>query len=231
MNQEQLKFDEVLLEKRNGAWIGEDAVIGNNVTILPGAVIGRPPISTSALTRRADKANLPPVSIGDNSVIGANVVIYRGTSIGKQCLLGDTACIREQVTLGDSSVIAMGVTVNYNTKIGSRVKVMDNTHLTGNMIIEDDVFIAMLVTTANDNSMGRKISTHSQKGVWHGQGPVIRRFVTIGQGTCILPGVEIGENSIIGANSVVTKSVTPRVLAFGVPTRVIRDLREHEIRL
>ena len=121
----------------------------------------------------------------------------------------------------------MGVTINYNTEIGNRVKIMDNTHITGNMKIEDDVFIAMLVTSANDNAMGREAA----EGVdWRAKGPIVRRFATVGQGTCMLAGVEIGENAIVGANSVVTKDVPCRKVAMGVPARVIRDLTEKEIR-
>jgi acetyltransferase-like isoleucine patch superfamily enzyme len=156
--------------------------------------------------------------------------VYRGTTIGDNCLLGDTACIREQVRIGDACIIAMGVTVNYNTTIGSRVKVMDNSHLTGNMVIEDDVFISTLVTTTNDNSMGREAALNVPEESRQRQGPIIRRNVTIGQSACILPGIEIGENTIVGANAVVTRPLPPRVLALGVPARVIRDLREDEIK-
>ena len=230
MSRKKIVIGGVSFEQLNGAWIAEDTILGNNVTIFPGAVLGRPPISTKSLTRQASQASLPPLTIGDNCVVGANVVVYRGTTIGSNCLFGDTACIREQVRIGESCIIAMGVTINYNTTIGSRVKVMDNTHLTGNMIIEDDVFVAMLVTTANDNSMGREAALGIPVELRQRQGPIIRRHATIGQGTCISPNIEIGENTIIGANSVVTKSIPACVLALGVPARVIRELREDEIK-
>lgn len=48
--------------------------------------------------------------------------------------------------------------------------------------------------------------------------------VWLGYGTVVLKGVEIGENSIIGAKSVVTRSIPPNVLAAGNPCRVIREL-------
>jgi maltose O-acetyltransferase len=48
--------------------------------------------------------------------------------------------------------------------------------------------------------------------------------VWVGGGSIILPGVTIGEGSTIGAGSVVTKSIPPRVVAAGVPCRVIRAL-------
>lgn len=46
--------------------------------------------------------------------------------------------------------------------------------------------------------------------------------VWIGRGACILPGVEIGDGAVIGANSVVTRSVPAGMVAAGVPARVLR---------
>lgn len=216
------------MEYTNGAWIHKNAIIGKNVIICPGAVIGRIPISTNAQARKSPK-ELPPIEIGDNCVIGSNVVLYSGTKIGNNVLIGDTACIREKVVIGNDCIIAMGVTINYETIIGNRVKIMDNTHITGNMLIEDDVFIAMLVSFANDNSMGReaKLEVPVEKRVR--QGAVIRKYATIGQGACILPNVEIGTNTIVGTGAIVTKSLPANVLAFGAPAKIIRELTEDEI--
>jgi acetyltransferase-like isoleucine patch superfamily enzyme len=210
-----------------GAVLFPNVVLGDNVTIFPGAVIGRPPLSTGATTRRAETTSLAPVRIADNCIVGANAVIYADVEIKNNTMICDTACMREGCRIGSFCVIAMGVTINYNTKIGDRVKVMDNTHLTGNMVIEDDVFIGMLVTTANDNLMGRKPS--AVEGEWSEKGPLVRRFATIGQGACLLPGVEIGENAIVGANSVVTKNVEPRSLVMGIPARFKRYLTSSEL--
>ena len=225
----KITIPEVIFNQINGAWIAEDTIIGDNTIVLPGAVIGRPPISTKSQIRKTTET-LPPLKIGDNCVIGANVVLYRGSTIGDNTLIGDTACIRETVTIGNNCIIAMGVTVNYNTVIGNHVKIMDNTHITGNMIIEDDVFIGMLVTSANDNSMGREAFLNIPEELRKREGPKIRRYATIGQASCLLPGIEIGENSIIGTNSVVTKDIRPHALAVGSPARVIRQLEDHEIK-
>jgi len=52
----------------------------------------------------------------------------------------------------------------------------------------------------------------------------VERNVWIGFDACILPGVTIGEGSVVGAKSVVTESVPPFTVVAGNPARVIRTL-------
>jgi len=54
--------------------------------------------------------------------------------------------------------------------------------------------------------------------------------VWIGAGAIILPGVRIGENSVIGAGSVVTKDIPANVVAYGSPCRVIREIGERDMK-
>lgn len=54
---------------------------------------------------------------------------------------------------------------------------------------------------------------------------VLKRGCWIGANVTLLPGVEIGENSVIGAGSVVTKSVPAGFLAVGNPAKVIRQIQ------
>ena len=56
----------------------------------------------------------------------------------------------------------------------------------------------------------------------------IEQGVWIGAGVIILPGVTIGENSVIGAGSVVTRDVPPDVVAVGNPCRVMRRISERD---
>ena len=60
---------------------------------------------------------------------------------------------------------------------------------------------------------------------WESAAPVvIGNNVWLGGGVIVCPGVTIGENTVIGAGSVVTKDVPPHVFAAGNPCRVIREL-------
>ncbi len=50
----------------------------------------------------------------------------------------------------------------------------------------------------------------------------------IGAGSCILPGVTIGDHAVIGAGSVVTKDIPPRTIAVGNPCRILRPVSDQD---
>ena len=52
--------------------------------------------------------------------------------------------------------------------------------------------------------------------------------VWIGAGAILLPGVTVGENSVIGAGSVVTHDIPPNVVAVGNPCRVLREISDRD---
>jgi len=50
--------------------------------------------------------------------------------------------------------------------------------------------------------------------------------VTLGGGVIVLPGVNVGANTVVGAGAVVTKDLPPNVVAVGNPARVVRSIDE-----
>jgi galactoside O-acetyltransferase len=56
----------------------------------------------------------------------------------------------------------------------------------------------------------------------------IGRNVWIGANSVVLPGVSIGDNSVIGAGSVVTRDIPKNVVAFGSPCRVAREIGDRD---
>ena len=50
----------------------------------------------------------------------------------------------------------------------------------------------------------------------------------IGANVCIMPGVTIGRNTVIGAGSIVTRDIPDNVVALGVPCKVVREVGEHD---
>ncbi len=78
-----------------------------------------------------------------------------------------------------------------------------------------------MIHTANHNSDDAYRPATAQG--WRDDPPMeIGRNCWIGMGTCLLPGVRIGEGCIVGAGSVVTKDVEPFTVAVGNPARPIR---------
>lgn len=210
--------------------IEDDVIIHDFVVLYPGTilrkgaeiydhcVIGKLP-TTPGSTAKTYSSEYGVTEIGEQSMLCPGVVIYTGTQIGHNTLLGDNCSIREKCVIGDFDIISRNVTVNYETEIGSYTKIMDNTHITGNMKIGNHVFISVLVTSTNDNSMGRE-----EDAVDHLVGPIVEDYVTIGAGASLLPGVIVGENSIVGASALVTKNVPSGKVVMGVPAKVVRDV-------
>ena len=80
--------------------------------------------------------------------------------------------------------------------------------------------------------IGVKLLTHNAMNIQHGSfsfGPIkICKNARIGAFSIVLPGVTIGEGSIIGANSLVSEDIPPFSIAFGSPAKVVRELTEDE---
>ena len=96
----------------------------------------------------------------------------------------------------------------------------------GHIYVGDDVMFGpnVTITTANhpiDPSL-RKKQLQYNKDVHIGN------LVWIGAGVVICPGVSIGDNTVIGAGSIVTKDLPAGVVAYGNPCRVIREIGEHD---
>lgn len=195
-----------------------NTIIKRDVEIYDHCVLGKLPTSPGTTSREL-KTVFDTLIVGENSVLCPCVVLYAGTKIGKRNLLGDFCSIREDCNIGEYCIISRNVSVNYNTTIGNNTKIMDNSHITGNMTIGNNVFISVLVATTNDNAMGR--AEYNEDNI---QGAKIGDFVTIGAAANILPGVVIGNNVIVGAGAVVTKSVEENKVVMGIPAKVIRNV-------
>ncbi|MCC6932730.1 MAG: acyltransferase [Deltaproteobacteria bacterium] len=81
------------------------------------------------------------------------------------------------------------------------------------------------VTIEDEVQIGSHCSIYSVSTIDNKQGPVhLKRNCRIGSHSVIMPGVTIGENSIIGAFSFVNRDIPANVIALGVPAKVSRNL-------
>ena len=157
----------------------------------------------------------PGTKSGKNVRIGEGVIIEEGCKIGDNCIIGHHVVLRPNVNIGDNTVIGHGTVFEGDCSIGNNVLIHAQCHITKGVLIEDDVFIApfLLLTNTRNISHGRK----NVKLVL--DPPVIRRAARIAGRVSILPGVEIGENAVVGLGSVVTKNVPAGEIWFGTPAR------------
>lgn len=117
-------------------------------------------------------------------------------------------------------------------KIGKRCNIGEFCHITciNSIIIGDDVLTGRWVTIT-DNSHGQTniedLEISPLKRKVFSKGPVtIGNKVWIGDKATILSGVSIGDSSIVGANSVVTKDVPPFSVAAGNPAKIVKFLKQ-----
>jgi acetyltransferase-like isoleucine patch superfamily enzyme len=129
-------------------------------------------------------------------------------------------------SVGDETKIGAFVEIQKNAHVGRRCKISSHTFVCEGVTIEDNVFIGHGVTFINDSyphatTADGELQTESD---WRVETTVVKRGASIGSGATILSKVAIGENSIVGAGSVVTHDVPPNVIVAGNPARVLRSI-------
>ena len=96
----------------------------------------------------------------------------------------------------------------------------------GEIFIGDDVMIGPNVTIC---TTGHPVyPLYREMGAHYARPIHIGNKVWIGAQSVVLPGVTIGDNTVIGAGSIVTRDIPPNVVAVGNPCRVMREITEHD---
>lgn len=115
--------------------------------------------------------------------------------------------------------------INYgkHTTIGKNVFINFNCTILGlgGITIEDNVLIGPNVSLLSEGHPIEPDDRHSliPKPIH------IKKNVWIGAGACILQGVTIGENAIVGAGAIVSKDVADNTVVAGIPAKVIRKIQ------
>jgi acetyltransferase-like isoleucine patch superfamily enzyme len=128
--------------------------------------------------------------------------------------------------IGDNTKIGTFVEVQKGAKIGRNCKVSSHTFICEGVTIEDEVFIGHNVTFINDRypravNLEGKLATEED---WGCVPTRVKRGASIGSGAVLLCGVTIGENSLVGAGSVVTRDVPANTVVAGNPARAMRRI-------
>ncbi len=140
--------------------------------------------------------------IGSDTSVWQYSIILKGAKIGNSCNINCHVFIENDVTIGNNVTIKPGV------------QIWDG------ITIEDDVFIGPNVTFTNDKV------PRSKQYPEEFQRTVIKSKASIGAGAIILGGISIGKFSLVGAGSLVTKSIPERALVIGSPAKIISWLND-----
>jgi sugar O-acyltransferase (sialic acid O-acetyltransferase NeuD family) len=120
-----------------------------------------------------------------------------------------------------SAIITRGVRLDRNVIVAPGVVVGVGSH------IHDGVLLNTSSSVDHDCDVGE--FAHVCPGT-HLAGTVkVGRRAWVGIGASVVQGVTIGDDAFIGAGAAVIRDLPPRVLAYGVPARVIRELTEDEL--
>lgn len=134
---------------------------------------------------------------------------YRLFSLGNYSVIESFACVNNavgNVIIGDHTRIGLHNTIIGPVEIGSHVNLAQG--------------ITVTALNHNFNDTNKRID---EQGV--STNPVtIEDDVWIGANAVILPGVTIGNHSVVAAGAVVTKDVPPHSLVAGVPAKVIKQI-------
>jgi len=160
----------------------------------------------------------PKLVIGERAIVRSGSVIYLGSKIGSDLETGHNVILREENKLGNNVRIWANSVIDYGCTIGDNVKIHSNCYMAQLTVVEDCVFIAPGVMIANEKYPTGEFNPERIEG------PVIKRGARIGIGTIILPSVVVGEDSLVGAGSLVTRDVPPGSVVFGSPARLSKNL-------
>lgn len=155
--------------------------------------------------------------------------IHPTADVSKQAKLGDNAkvwhqCqIRENARIGSNCILGKNVYIDHNVAMGSNVKVQNNASIYSGSKIEDGVFIGPNVCLANDKApraikKNGKLKTDKD---WSVGSIIVKKGASIGAGSVILPDVVIGRFAMVGAGSLVAKSVPDYALVYGNPAKLM----------
>jgi len=153
--------------------------------------------------------------IDKRAVVSKTARIGEGTKVWAFVQIGDNAKI------GKNCVIGNGAYIDRNVVVGNDVKIHNKVLLYDPLVVEDNCFIGPGVCFTNDKYPKHNKTRNLKKVSWR-----VKKGASVGANAIILPDVNIGRNAIVGAGSVVTRSVPDGEVVCGNPARIISKRRE-----
>lgn len=155
--------------------------------------------------------------------IAADVTLGKDVRIFQPELVNLYGC-----SIADETKIGAFVEIQKNASIGARCKISSHTFICEGVTIEDEVFIGHGVMFTNDlypSAVNPDGSLQTEVD-WTVVETRVKKRAALGSNVTVMAGVTIGEQSLVGAGSVVTRDVPDYAIVTGVPARVIGDVRK-----
>ena len=143
-------------------------------------------------------------------------IIADGVKLGSGVRIWHFCHVREGTRIGPHSSLGQNVVVGPDVEIGSGCRIQNNVSIFSGVTLESDVFLGPSCVFTNVRNPRANIDQSSEFAP-----TLIRHGATIGANATILCGIEIGEFAMVGAGSVVTRTVPPHALVVGNPARRI----------
>lgn len=240
-----------------GAFVADDAVLGEGVQLAPGAVV------------------YGGAELGEGVIVGANSVVHPGVRVGAGSVIEDLVVLGKRprlrpgssaagVTLPDlvlgegvtvccGAVVYAGASIAAGVIIGDQTQVRESSRIGARsvvgrascidfnatvgerVLIQTGVYVTSFTVVEDDVFLGPGVMmTNDNTMGRHAkgeplEGPVVRRAARVGGATVLAPGVEIGEEAFVGAGAVVTRDVAARSVVIGVPARPIRGVTDDQL--
>lgn len=190
---------------RRGTSIGKNAFVGSN------CIIGEYMMDFCEDRRYHEHC----LTIGEDALIRSGSIIYTESVIGDGFQTGHQVTIRENSRIGNHVSIGTLSDIQGNCDIGNYVRAHSNVHIGQHTVIDSFVWVFPYVVFTNDPTPPSEQLT----------GVHVSSFAIIATGSVILPGIEIGQDALVGAGAIVTKDVDSYTVVAGNPARVVADVR------
>lgn len=145
----------------------------------------------------------PTITGGKRIFIGENVYVRKNTWLAADPVTGDANC---KLVIGDGTYIGNNCHIYASSliEIGKKVLIADKVYLSDNIHSYENINVPVI-----DQPVKQTNPVILKDGCW------------LGENVCVI-GAVIGTNSVVGANSVVTKDVPDYCVAVGSPAKIVK---------
>ncbi len=179
--------------------VHDNVVIGDNTEIGSNCEIGYP----------TGLAEGKPLTIGRDSLIRSHSVFYEGSTFGEKLVTGHRVTVRELTVAGKNFQIGTLSDIQGHCEIGDYVRTHSNVHIGQKSKVGNFVWIFPYVVLTNDPHPPSEVCVGCEIG----------DYAAIATMSVVLPGVKVGEHSLVAANSRVSRDVAPHTVVGGVPAQ------------